>query len=141
MQTHDMSSISFTTTITIARPIDDVFARLADPAGFPAWNSAVERVQARGDGRYVMHRRLPSGAAVNELEVIERIPPTAFRVRTTSGPTPFLYHYALEATHGGTLVTLRAEAEVPGPAVLVKHAVKRGVDANLATLKSILELG
>lgn len=134
-----MSSISFTTNITIARPIDAVFARLADPAGFPAWNSAVERVEARGDGSYVMHRRLPSGPAVNELEVIERHPPTAFAVRTTSGPTPFAYRYALEPTDGGTLVTLQAEADVPGPAVLVKHAVKRGVDANLATLKGILQ--
>ena len=134
-----MSSILFATSITITRPIDDVYARLADPAGFPAWNSAVERVQARGDGRYVMHRRLPTGPAVNELEVIERNPPTAFAVRTTSGPTPFVYRYALEPTDGGTLVTLRAEADVPGPAVLVKHAVKHGVDANLATLKAILE--
>ena len=134
-----MSSIAFTTNITMARPIDDVFQRLADPAGFPAWNSAVERVEARGDGRYVMHRRLPSGPAVNELEVIERHPSTVFAVRTTSGPTPFVYRYELEPTDGGTLVTLRAEAEVPGPAVLVKHALKRGVDANLATLKAILE--
>jgi carbon monoxide dehydrogenase subunit G len=134
-----MSSISFTTNITIGRPIDDVFARLEDPAGFPAWNSAVERVEARGDGRYVMHRRLPSGPAVNELGVIERHPPTTFAVRTTSGPTPFVYRYALEPTDDGTLVTLQAEADVPGPAVLVKHAVKRGVDANLATLKAILE--
>ena len=134
-----MSSISFATSITITRPIDDVYARLADPAGFPAWNSAVERVQARGDGRYVMHRRLPTGPAVNELEVIERNPPTAFAVRTTSGPTPFVYRYALEPTDGGTLVTLRAEADVPGPAVLVKHAVKHGVDANLATFKAVVE--
>ena len=36
-------------------------------------------------------------------------------------------------------MTLRAEADLPGPAVLVKHAVKRGVDANLATLKAILQ--
>ena len=131
----------FATNITITRPIDDVYARLADPAGFPAWNSAVDRVQARGDGRYVMHRRLPSGPAVNELEVIERNPPTAFAVRTTSGPTPFVYRYALEPTDGGTLVTLQAEAEVPGPAVLVKHAVKHGVDANLATFKAVVEEG
>lgn len=134
-----MSSISFTTDITIARSVSDVFARLADPTGFPAWNSAVESVQARGERRYVMQRRLPSGAAVNELEVIEHHPPTTFAVRTTSGPTPFVYRYALEPTESGTLVTLRAEADVPGPAVLVKHAVKRGVDANLATLKAILE--
>jgi uncharacterized protein YndB with AHSA1/START domain len=134
-----MSSISFTTAITIGRPIDDVFARLADPSGFPEWNSAVESVQPRGEGRYVMRRRLPGGPAINDLEIVERQPPTAFAVRTTSGPTPFAYHYAFEPVDGGTLVTLRAEADVPGPAALVKHAVKRGVDANLATLKAILE--
>jgi uncharacterized protein YndB with AHSA1/START domain len=134
-----MSSISFTTTTTIGRPIGDVFARVADPAGFPDWNSAVESVRPRGDGRYVMYRRLPGGPATNDLEIVDRQPPTAFAVRTTSGPTPFVYRYAFESTDGGTLVTLQAEAEVPGPAVLVRPAVKRGVDANLATLKAILE--
>ncbi len=134
-----MSSISFTTTITIGRPIDDVFARVADPGGFPDWNSAVESVQPRGDGRYVMHRRLPSGPAVNDLEVVERRSPAAFAVRTTSGPTPFVYRYTFTPVDGGTLVTLHAEVELPAWAALAKHAVRRGVDANLATLRSILE--
>ena len=133
-----MSSISFTTTITIGRPIADVFARVADPAGFPDWNSAVEDVQPRGDGRYVMHRRLPSGPAVNELEVLERQPPTTFALRTTSGPTPFVYRYTFATVDGGTLVTLDAEVELPVWAALAKPAVKRGVDANLATLESLL---
>jgi hypothetical protein len=138
-----MSSISFTTTTQIRRPVADVFARVADPLGFPDWNSAVESVQASGR-RYVMHRRLPSGRATNELEVVERRPPTAFAVRTTSGPTPFVYRYGFEPAHGGTLVTLTGEVELSGVAALAgplaTHAVKRGVDANLATLKSILEL-
>jgi uncharacterized protein YndB with AHSA1/START domain len=133
-----MSSIPFTTTITVDRPIEDVFARVADPTGFPDWNSAVESVQARGGGRYVMHRRLPSGPASNELEVVERRPPTTFTVRTTSGPTPFVYRYEFEPTDGGTLVTLRGEVELPVWAAVAKHAVRRGVDANLATLKAIL---
>src|SRR5262245_43397573 len=133
-----MSSISFTTRITIDRPIDDVFARVADPTGFPDWNSAVESVQARGEGRYVMHRRLPTGPAINDLEIVERRPPTAFTVRTTSGPTPFVYRYTFTPAAGGTLVTLDAEVELPAWAALAKHAVRRGVDANLATLRSIL---
>jgi uncharacterized protein YndB with AHSA1/START domain len=133
-----MSSISFTTAITIDRPIDDVFARVADPTGLPDWNSAVESVRARGGGRYVMHRRLPGGPASNELEVVERRPPTTFTVRTTSGPTPFVYRYEFEPADGGTRVTLRGEVELPVWAAVAKHGVKRGVDANLATLKAIL---
>ena len=136
------STSSFTTTIRIDRPIEDVFKRVADPRGFPDWNSAVESVQAEGR-RYVMRRRLPSGRATNELEIVERQPPTAFTVRTTSGPTPFVYRYRFERADGGTLVTLQADVELPVPAVLARplatHAVKRGVDANLATLRSILE--
>jgi uncharacterized protein YndB with AHSA1/START domain len=138
-----MSSISsFATTIHIRQPVEHVFARVADPSGFPDWNSAVESVHASG-GRYLMHRRLPGGRATNELEIIERQPPTAFTVRTTSGPTPFVYRYRFEPTDGGTLVTLLADVELPGLAALAgpvaTHAIKRGVDANLATLRSILE--
>ena len=133
-----MSSITFTTTITIDRPIADVFARVADPTGFPDWNSAVESVQPVGRGRYVMRRRLPSGPAVNDLEVVERQAPTAFTVRTTSGPTPFVYRYAFAPAGDGTVVTLRGEVEVPAWAALAKHAVRRGVDANLAALRAIL---
>ena len=141
-----MSSISsFTTSIRIDRPIEDVFARVADPRGFPDWNSAVESVQAvpGAAARYVMHRRLPGGRAANELEIVEREPPTAFTVRTTSGPTPLFYRYRFERAGGGTLVTLLAEVELRGPAALAgplaTRAVRRGVDANLATLRSILE--
>jgi carbon monoxide dehydrogenase subunit G len=137
-----MSSISFTTTIHIRRPVEVVFARVADPRGFPDWNSAVESVYASGQ-RYVMQRRLPSGPATNELEIVERQPPTAFTVRTSSGPTPFVYRYRFEPVDGGTLVSLHGDVELSGLAALAApvatRAVKRGVDANLATLRSILE--
>jgi len=34
-------SSKFTTSVHIDRPVDDVFAYVADPRNFPAWNSAV----------------------------------------------------------------------------------------------------
>ena len=90
-----------------------------------------------------MQRRLPGGRVTNELEVVERRPPTAFTVRTTTGPTPFVYRYRFQPADGGTLLTLLGEVELSGLAALAgpaaRHAVKRGVDANLATLRSILE--
>jgi carbon monoxide dehydrogenase subunit G len=128
-------SSTFETSVHIIRPVDEVFAYVADPARFPDWNSAVESVTAAG-ARFVMRRRLPNGPATNELEIIARQPPTTFEIRTVSGPTPFVYRYRFEATENGTLVTLAAEVQVAG---LVARLVRRGVDANLATLRSILE--
>jgi Polyketide cyclase / dehydrase and lipid transport len=92
---------------------------------------------------YSMHRDLPGGAAENELEVLAREEPTEFAIRTTSGPTPFVYAYRLTRGRESTRVDLHGEVELGGPASLLgplaARAVKRGVDANLASLKSIVE--
>jgi uncharacterized protein YndB with AHSA1/START domain len=141
----------FETTVAIARPRDTVFAYLADPRHLPAWNSAVESVVPLTDatpatgGRYVMQRRLPTGAATNELEITTLRPPEELGVRTTSGPTPFAYRYELATTGAGTLVRLYADVRVGGAASLLgplaAQAIRRGVNANFATLRDILEPG
>ena len=90
-----------------------------------------------------MERQLPSGRATNELEIVARDRPREFAIRTTSGPTPFLYRYRFDGENATTVVELDAQVELPGVAALVPQlarlAVKKGVDANLATLKLVLE--
>lgn len=139
----------FQTTVAIARPRDTVFAYVADPRHLPKWNSAVESVEPlndatpAADGRYVMQRTLPTGAATNELEIVTLRPPEELAIRTTSGPTPFHYRYEFATTYAGTLVSLYADVRVAGAASLLgplaAQAIKRGVNANLATLRDILE--
>ena len=141
----------FETTVAIARPRDAVFAYVADPRYFPEWNSAVESVVPLNDatpaagGRYVMQRRLPIGAATNELEIVMWRPPKELAIRTTRGPTPFVYRYAFASTGAGTLVRLYADVRVGSGAPLfgplAAQAIKRGVNANFATLRDILERG
>jgi hypothetical protein len=141
--------ITFQTSISIARPIDDVFAYVADPGNLPAWNSAVSDVRpiasgANGAGRtYEMDRRLPTGRATNRLDVIASDRPHDFAIRATPGPTPFTYRYRFADQEGETVVQLDAQVDVEGFAALAgplaRLAVKRGVDDNLATLKRILE--
>jgi hypothetical protein len=90
-----------------------------------------------------MDRELPSGRARNDLEVVDRERPTAFTIRTTSGPTPFVYRYRFDADGDATRIELAAEVELSriagalGP--LASRGVKRGVDSNFADLKRILE--
>ncbi len=140
--------MNFTTSVRIARPIEDVFAFATDPLAYPRWNSAVQRVRAiagHGDvgSTYAMERDLPSGPAENGLEVLARDEPNAFDIRTTSGPTPFLYRYRFTRDGDGTVVQLDATVELGGAATmlgpLAARAVKRGVDANFATLRQLLE--
>jgi uncharacterized protein YndB with AHSA1/START domain len=141
--------IAFETDVRIDRPIDSVFAYVSDPLNFPRWNSAVQTVRKTSVAEngvastYLMERELPSGRAVNELEVVASESPREFAIRATAGPTPFLYRYRFAAENGVTIMKLDAQVELPGAAALLpqlaRRAVKRGVDDNLATLKQILE--
>ena len=112
--------ISFHTGVRINRPLEEVFAYVADPANFPDWNSAVQamgptspRSNAEGS-TYVMERQLPSGRATNELEIVPRREPEEFAIRTTAGPTPFAYRYRFAEENGETVIHLEAELELTG---------------------------
>jgi uncharacterized protein YndB with AHSA1/START domain len=141
--------ITFETITRINRPIEEVFAYVSDPRNFPRWNSAVQAVRKTSAGdtgvasSYLMERALPTGRAVNELEVVTREWPREFAIRTTAGPTPFRYRYGFSAENSETVVHLYAEVDLNGPAALLprlaRRAVKKGVDDNFATLKQILE--
>jgi uncharacterized protein YndB with AHSA1/START domain len=140
--------MNFETAVRIERPVEEVFDYVADPRNFPHWNSAVQVVtQTSGQGEpgstYLMERDLPGGRARNELEIVDREPPSAFTIRTTSGPTPFVYRYRFGSDGSATQIELAADVELSGVAgalgPLASRVVKRGVDANFAELKRILE--
>jgi uncharacterized protein YndB with AHSA1/START domain len=122
--------INLKTSVRIPRPIDEVFAYVSDPTRFPVWNSAVRAVRQTGS-TYVMERDLPTGPAVNELEIVTLERPAEFAIRTTSGPTPFLYRYRFSEDGAGTRLDFEAEIQMPR---LAGPLIKRGIEANLATL-------
>jgi len=140
--------MEFETAVRIERTVDEVFDYVSDPRNFPRWNSAVQAVSVTsGEGdpgsTYLMERELPGGRAENELEILDHDRPTEFAMRTTSGPTPFVYCYRFDSDGPTTGVHLAAEVKLSGIAralgPLGARLVKRGVDANLATLRQILE--
>jgi uncharacterized protein YndB with AHSA1/START domain len=141
--------IAFETDVHVARPLEEVFAFVSNPLNFPLWNSAVRAVRKTSGGEsgvastYSMERDLPGGRAVNELEVVASDRPRAFAIRTTAGPTPFLYRYRFTAEKSATVVTLDAQVELAGAAALLpalaRRAVKGGVDENLLRLREVLE--
>jgi ligand-binding SRPBCC domain-containing protein len=143
--------ITFQTGVRVERPVEEVFAFVSEPLLFPRWNSAVQTVHGTSGGSgepgstYTMRRQLPAGDTENELEVVAREHPTEFGIRTTSGPTPFLYGYRFASDGVDTVIHLDASVEMPGATAilgpLAARGVRRGVDANLAALKRTLEAG
>jgi uncharacterized protein YndB with AHSA1/START domain len=141
--------IAFQTSVRIARPRPELFAFVADPRQLPDWNSAVRSVCSTSvatdaiGSTYTMLRQLPTGIAENALEIVELDPPSLFTLRTTAGPTPFRYRYSFSDDGSATIIDLDATVELTGLTgrlgPLAAHAVKRGVDANLATLKRLQE--
>jgi len=149
--------IRFETSIVIDRPSEDVFRFVADSRNNALWNSAVVDVTRISDERervgskYLMRRNLTKGPAKNIYEIIEYDPNSKFSIKTISGPTPFVYRYSFEPKDRGTKLELSAEAETRGlieelgsasrllPDWILARLVKRGVDANLRTLKDLLE--
>ncbi len=127
------------TSIGIKRSTEEVFAYVCDPRNLPTWNSAVQAVRptssaTNGVGStFSTKRELLAGMAINQLEVIASKPRREFTIRTTVGPTPFLYRYRFAAHNGETVVQL---VELDGVKTrlpqLARRAVKKGVNDLLA---------
>ena len=141
--------VRFNAEVVINRPVEDVFSFVAQGENGPLWNSAVRQMMKTSEGpvgigtEYWMSRQLPRGPVENTLQVVEYEPNKRYSIQITSAPTPFLYRYELGPQGGGTRLSLSAEGALGGAADLLSPiasiAVKRGVEANFRTLKSLLE--
>jgi hypothetical protein len=78
-----------------------------------------------------MERRLPTGGATNRLEIGAREQPHEFAIRTTTGPTPCLYHYRFAGENGTTVIQLHAQVDMAGVATVMPNW--RGVQSRTAS--------
>jgi uncharacterized protein YndB with AHSA1/START domain len=145
--------MAFTIEIDIDRPSEVVFGYLAQVENTPKWYSAVEEAEKLTSApvstgtRYRLLRQLPTGPAVNDVEVTEFTPNSVFTIASRSGPTPFTYRYRLSPQ--GKNTHLRLEGEISGEglgrgfalvAPFAERLFERGMRANLGMLKQLLEL-
>ncbi len=141
--------VRFNVGIVIQRPVENVFSFVSHGENATMWHSAVRQVRktteaSEGVGTgYWMSRELPRGRVENTLRVVEYERNKMYAIQVTSGPTPLRYRYEFEPEGRGTRVSLSVEGELGGVADLFPSfasiAVRRGVEANLRTLKGLLE--
>jgi uncharacterized protein YndB with AHSA1/START domain len=143
--------MQITRTIQIDRPVDEVFAFVAEPANDRAWCRKVESVvQTEGAGpgpgaRYaVVHRPVPLRPAREmAFTCLDWSPPHTIRWREDDGTDEILVTYRLEDADGVTRLTQEdLTVRIGAPRVLhpvIRHGISHDVRRQLQTLKRLLE--
>ncbi|HEY7348622.1 MAG TPA: SRPBCC family protein [Ktedonobacterales bacterium] len=135
-------------SITINRPIEEIFAYVSDQRNIPQWQDGVVEVQQIpespvGLGTRVILARVFLGRRLEQhAEIVAFEPPTRFAFSSTSGPSTTGTN-RFESTPEGTRVTISFEMQAGGlfalAEPLVARNLRRSVEAGLGNLKDILE--
>jgi uncharacterized protein YndB with AHSA1/START domain len=138
---------SFENTVIIQRPVEEVFAFLADFQNLPKWNYAIVETTKDSPGpvgvgtAYHQTHSVPTRSE-EHFEVTAFQPPHRLEVQGQIGPFRARIGYLLEPTDGGTRLRNPVDLEPSGLSTLVAplatSRVKHAVAANLDTLKQLL---
>jgi uncharacterized membrane protein len=138
-------------SITINRPIDEVFAFISDGENGPKWRS--DKIEVRhesGSGVGAVYRQTvpgPGGRRVKaDYEVTVHQPPARSEFKAIAGPVRPTGSYVLEsAGEGKTKLTFSLDAQLGFvKRLLMGGAVQKSMDAEMAALdrlKKLLEAG
>jgi carbon monoxide dehydrogenase subunit G len=136
--------------VIIARPVEAVFAFVADGEQCPRWRSGVldiKRISGEGVGtRYAQGVAGPMGRRVAaDYEITVHDPPRRIEFQTLAGPVRPHGRYDLEPAEGGTRLTFSLDAPLSGlRRLLMGSMVQRTMDGEvraLEHLKQVLESG
>jgi uncharacterized membrane protein len=137
--------------IVIERPVDVVFAYVADPTNAPEWQADVVSTTKASDepmGTGVRWREVRNflGRRIQgTLEATEYEPDRLFALETVSGTVALKVRHLFEPFDGGTRIRVLAEGH-PGRlgrlgGRFVRRAAERQLKADFARLKELLEGG
>lgn len=140
--------------VVIARPRDEIWAFVIDPANNERWQSnTVEAFREGPVDEVEVGERLGGAVRVAgqridwEGEVTEADAPERFAARSTRSPIPFTYRFVLREVDGATELTFTQETQWTGGVFgrladgLMRRAYEKDVRGNLRTLKRRLESG
>ena len=137
-------------TITIDRPVDEVFGLLSDPTNYPKFTATVRSVRELGDGHFSKTVAGPAGAEIAVTEKIVRLEPNEFIAVCSDPDSPVKYSLMSRFEPVGdssTRVHLCATYNPPGgilsdaAARIAGYDMKSQIEDTLVRAKSYLETG
>jgi uncharacterized protein YndB with AHSA1/START domain len=133
-------------TITINRPVDEVFTFLADGRNAKLWRSGVldvDLVSGAGLGaRYSQGVRGPGGRRIAaDYEVTEFEPNSKIAFRATAGPVRPTGSFTFEGMGTGTVLTFKLDAALGGlQKLLMGGPVQSTMNAEMGALDKLRDL-
>ena len=137
---------SATNTVAIRRPIDEVFAYVADGLNGPKWRGGIlDIAHASGEGVGAVYRQGVAGPGGRRIAadyvVTAYEPPRHLAFKAIAGPVRPAGEYRLTEGDGGTSITFSLAAELSGwKKLLMGGAVQRTMDAEMASLERLKAL-
>jgi uncharacterized protein YndB with AHSA1/START domain len=136
-------------SVTINRPVEAVFAFVADGEKCPQWRPGVLDIKRiSGDGSvgtmYAQGVRGPMGRRIAaDYKITASEPNRRLEFQTVTGPARPHGRYDFEAAEGGTRLTFALDAELTGlRKLLMGSMVQKTMESEVATLdqlKQVLE--
>jgi uncharacterized protein YndB with AHSA1/START domain len=134
-------------TVTIQKPVPEVFAFVADHDNDPRWRPGVVEIhKASGDGvgeRWDQRVKGPAGRSIPAgIEITAFEPDRMLAFRAFEGPVRPEGRYELAEQDGATRLTFSLRAELTGLKKLMSPMVQKQMNAevgNLDNLKRVLE--
>ncbi len=129
--------------VTIARPVGDVFAFVADGLNGPRWRPGVldvKLVSGSGNGAvYKQGVRGPGGRRIDaDYQVTAYEPDRLVAFRAIAGPVRPIGEFRFEPIDGGTRLTFSLRADLAGlKKLLMGGAVQRTMDAEVAATEGL----
>jgi len=136
-------------SITINRPVEEVFAYLADIENLAKWHGQVDHGEQTSEGPLgvgttyrgssdFMGRKMEWTSEITEYEPNLKVAQTL-----DMGPAVMAMTWVLEPVEGGTKFTVISEGEMGGLAKLagplMDRTMKKQMESNLTCLKGLLE--
>ena len=143
-----MKPVTLEHSVEIDRPVEDVFAVVADPRNDAKWCPRVSDCEQRqgeapavGASYDVTHRPTLHRPHTRRIELIDFEPPTRVRSRQRDKVAEFTITYLLEARRGATVLTQRDDIRFRTPLhrLVGKPIIRRHMGDQLENLKRLLE--
>jgi uncharacterized membrane protein len=132
--------------VTIARPVGEVFAFVADGLNGPRWRPSVLDVSlvsgSGADATYRQGVKGPGGRRIAaDYRITEYEPNHRLAFVAIAGPVRPTGSYLFEEVPGGTRLTFSLDAELGGlKRLLMGGAVQKSMDAEVAATEDLKEL-
>ena len=141
--------IEIENVVVIDRPVEDVFAYIADFDNVSQWAGPVTEAKKTSEGpvgvgsTFSQFTNFLGRRAESTIEVTEYVPHSRVSQKSISGPIMQEQSFLMEAVEEGTKVTLVGEVDTTGffklAEPVVSRILKRQVKTDSGTLKEMLE--